>query len=264
MAASVSVFSIVDGVVMRPLPYRDPDRLVILRAVSISPPYDSNGSISYADFDQFTAKARSFEDLAITYRTGWSAVTLTGGNEPEKVQGAFVSPNLFGMFGRSPKVGRTFTAEENRRGERVVVLSEALSILRFGSGEQAIGRDLEIGGVNWRVIGVVRFSRSFPERPALGAGSFPSRVERHGRGESSAASKMGRYGAVEGRDDTDVGADGSGRHREPVEGGAAGISQGSPATGPVARALHRQRAESILGIVQRGRSPAADRLRQRG
>lgn len=155
MAASVSVFSIVDGVVMRPLPYRDPERLVILRAVSTSPPYDSNGSISYADFDQFTAKARSFEDLAITYRTGWSAVTLTGGSEPEKVQGAFVSPNLFGMFGRSPKVGRTFTAEENRRGERVVVLSEALSILRFGSGEQAIGRDLEIGGVNWRVIGVM-------------------------------------------------------------------------------------------------------------
>lgn len=155
VAASVSIFSLVDGVALRPLPYRDPQRLFALTSFASRPPFDANGSLSYHDFQQIKADARSFTDVAVTYRTGWSRVTLTGGAEPIFVQGAFVSPNLFGLFGRKPMLGRTFSDEENRRAERVVVISRALWSQRFGSSRDAIGRDLEIGHARWRVIGVM-------------------------------------------------------------------------------------------------------------
>jgi putative ABC transport system permease protein len=71
------------------------------------------------------------------------------------MQGAFVSPNLFAMFGRSPLLGRTFTNQENMRAERVVVISEGLWARLFGSSPQAIGQDLVIGRDRWKVIGVM-------------------------------------------------------------------------------------------------------------
>jgi predicted permease len=152
---SISIFSLVDGVLTRPLPYREPQRLVALTTVATKPPFSSNGSLSYNDFLALRAKSRSFSDLAITYRTGWSHVVLTGGDAPEGMQGAFVSPNLFAMAGRSPILGRTFSEEENLRGEHVVVLSAVLWAERFGSSPEAIGKFLEIGHVRWRVIGVM-------------------------------------------------------------------------------------------------------------
>jgi len=155
VASSVSVFSLVDGILLRPLPYRDPQPLVTLTAYATRPPFDSNGSISFNDFLQLKSKSNSFSDLAITFRTGWSRVTLTGGTAPTPTQGAFVSPNLFAMLGRSPVLGRTFTAEENLRAERVVVISQALWAERFGSSPQVLARDLEIDHVRWRVIGVM-------------------------------------------------------------------------------------------------------------
>ncbi len=154
-ATSSALFSIVDAVLLRPLPYRDAGRLVSLTAFAADPKFDSNGSLSYSDFEQLKARARSFEDLAITYRTGWSLVTLTGGNEPQRIQGAFVSPNLFGLLARTPVIGRTFTVDEDRRGDRLVVLNEALAMVRYGSATAAIGKDLEIGGAKWRVIGIM-------------------------------------------------------------------------------------------------------------
>lgn len=123
IAASVSMFSLVDGVLLSPLPYREPHRIVTLTSYAPKPPFESNGSLSYNDFQQIRAKARLLTDVAVTYRTGWSLVTLTGGTEPVSMQGAFVSPNLFTLFGRTPLLGRTFTEAENRRAERVVVIS---------------------------------------------------------------------------------------------------------------------------------------------
>jgi predicted permease len=155
IASAVAFFSLVDGVLLRPLPYRKPERLVMLTSYAPKPPFESNGSISYNDFQQLKAKAALFEDLAVTFRTGWSRVTLTGGREPVVMQGAFVSPDLFDMLGRTPLIGRTFTNEENQHAERVVVISQALWAQRFGSSEAAIGQDLEFGHRRWRVIGVM-------------------------------------------------------------------------------------------------------------
>src|SRR5262245_9975886 len=154
VAASVAVFSLTDGVLLRPLPYRDPERLVALEAFTTKPPFDSSGSLSYVDFEELRTNSRSLQEVAATYRTGWSRVTLTVGESPEAMQVAFVTPNFFSLFGCSPLLGRLFTPEENRRRERVVVLGRSLAAARFGSPEQAVGRDLEIGRSQWRVIGV--------------------------------------------------------------------------------------------------------------
>lgn len=155
IAASVSIFSLVDGILLRPLPYVNPQRLVALTTYAVTPPFDSNGSLSYHDFQELSAKCHSFSGLAVTYRTGWSRVTLTSGAEPVAMQGAFVSPNLFATFGRTPILGRTFTPEENLRGERVVVISETLWAQRFGSSPSVLGQALEIGHTRWQVIGVM-------------------------------------------------------------------------------------------------------------
>ena len=162
IAMCVSVFSLVDGVLLRPLPYTNPQRLVALTAIAVRPPFSSNGSVSYRDHQRLKADEKSFEDIAITFRRGWSVVRVTDGSIPVYLQGAFVSPNLFAMFGREPLIGRTFTADENRRAERIVVIAEALWRDRFGSSADAIGRDLEIGGAKWRVIGVMPASFRVP------------------------------------------------------------------------------------------------------
>jgi len=155
IASSVAIFSLVDGILMRPLPYADPQRLVTLTSYAPQPPFDSNGSLSYNDFERFQASARSFSDVACTFRTGWSRVTLNSGSEPVTIQGAFVSPNLFTMFARRPLIGRIFTPEENRQAERVVVISEGLWAQQFGYSPQAVGQDLVLGRDRWRVIGVM-------------------------------------------------------------------------------------------------------------
>ena len=155
IAAAVSVFSFVDGILLRPLPYRDPSRLVMLSSYAPKPPFASNGSLSYTDFEHFESHSRSFEDIAATFRQGWSEVTLTGGSEPVKAQGAFTTPNLFSLFGRSPILGRTFTVQENLRKERVVVISEALWRARYASSPKVLGATLELGGVSWSIIGVM-------------------------------------------------------------------------------------------------------------
>jgi predicted permease len=155
IGASVSVFSLVDGVVLRPLPYPDAGQLVALRAVATKPPFDSNGSVTYADFQQFQAQAHSFADIAVTYRSGFGQVVLTAGAERERVRGGFVSPNFFAMFGRTPTLGRLFSPEENQRGERVLVIGERLAARRFGSPDAALGRDLQMDGATWRIVGVM-------------------------------------------------------------------------------------------------------------
>lgn len=115
--------------------------------------------MSYNDYRHFLRNSRSFSDLAATYRTGWSRVTsslnVSGGLELVRMQGAFVTPNLFALFGRSPLLGRTFREEENRRADRVVVISYALRTGRFASSPNALGQDIDIDHGKWRIIGVM-------------------------------------------------------------------------------------------------------------
>ena len=161
IGATTSVFSVVDPVLLRPLPYRDPSRLVSLQPVERN---DPSPGTSLIEFEQWRA-AKSLRDLSIFYRNfGVSRVTLTGAAEPESVQAGFTSANLFPLLGVAPAVGRAFTLEEERRGEAVAILSDALFERRFARSTLALEKTIEIEGRSFRVIGVMPAGFDFPAK----------------------------------------------------------------------------------------------------
>ncbi len=174
IGANAAVFSVLHAVLLRPLPYWDPEQLTMLWVTDSRPRSwaVTDGSTSYRDFLEWRRQAHTFEDLAIFYKRGWSVVTLTG-EEPEKVQGAFVSTNLFTLMGVQPLLGHAFTEEDLQHRERVVILSHGLWQSRFGGSLEALGHDIYIDGKPWRVVGVMPPQFRFP----FLAGNWENRVE---------------------------------------------------------------------------------------
>jgi len=161
IAANTSIFSVIEAVVLRPLPYRNPTRLVLL-----ADPEDlEDGGLLYRDFAALKFETLAFQDVAAYYRdSGVSRVTLTGAGEPKSAQGGFVTANLFPLLGIPPILGRIFTAEEEMRRDHVVILSQGLWLRQFGGSPDAIGKALEIDGVSFQVIGVMPEEFRFPAR----------------------------------------------------------------------------------------------------
>ncbi len=139
--AITAIFSVVNAVLMRPLPYRDPDRLVLVpNATGI-------------DFQRWRDQSKAFESMAAF---GFGAVDLKGSGEPERVAIAWVSADLFATLGVAPALGRAFSPEEDRvGGAPVVVLSDSLWRRRFGSDPQVIGRALTLDNQSRTVIGIM-------------------------------------------------------------------------------------------------------------
>jgi predicted permease len=159
IGANTAIFSVIEAVLLRPLPYRDPSHLVLLTDAKDP----DEGGILYRDFEVWKSQNRSFADMGVYYRdSGWSRVTLTGGNEPASVQGAFVSANFFSVLGVSPILGRSFTTGEEARRERVILLSHHLWVSRFGSSPDVVGQMLQVNGANFQIIGVMPASFQFP------------------------------------------------------------------------------------------------------
>src|SRR5882724_8182426 len=174
IGANAAVFNILHAVLLRPLPFRNPEQLTML-SVTDSRPHNfavTDGSTNYRDFVEWRCQTHAFEDLAIFYKRGWSIVTLTG-EEPEKVQGAFVSTNLFTLMGIQPLLGHAFTEEDLQHRERVVILSHGLWQSRFGGSLEALGHDIYIDDKPWRVVGVMPPQFRFP----FLAGTWENRVE---------------------------------------------------------------------------------------
>ena len=159
IGATTSMFSVVNGVLIRPLPYHDPERLVMLWTDDVSHNIHEEG-VSYVNFEDWRTRGRSFEDMAICSRQIFA--TITDGPEPEEVQPAVVSANLFSVLGVRPLLGRTFSPQEVEDGERVVILSHGFWQRRFGGSPNALGQSVEISGTPWRVIGVMPASFQFP------------------------------------------------------------------------------------------------------
>ncbi len=162
IGANTAIYSVVHAVLLRPFPYKDPERLMMLQETDARQNVGHDGSTSYRNFELWKAQSRTFEDMTIFYKPGWGVQTLTAGGEPEKVQGAFVAANFFTMLGVAPVFGRTISPEEVEHRERVAVLSDGLWQRRFGGSPQAVGMNLEIEGAKWRVIGVMPPRFQFP------------------------------------------------------------------------------------------------------
>jgi putative ABC transport system permease protein len=162
IGATTTVFTAVNTVLLRPLPYAEPDRLVLLaalsqRAVAIA--------LSPRDFYDMTAAMPSVASSAAFTK---EQVTLTGGAEPERVDSVPVTSSFFDVLGAPLARGRGFTREEGEDGnQRVVVMSHRLWQRRFGGDERTVGREIMIDGRPYRVVGVAAPSLSYPDRPDL-------------------------------------------------------------------------------------------------
>jgi len=155
------MFSFVHGMLLRPLPYPDPDRIV--RVLERQPSGGLNGAstLNYLDWKNQNAV---FEHMAA--EAGWSA-TLSGGNEPVLIRGARVSADYFDIFGVRPALGRTFLPGEDSLGkDHVVLLSHALWERRFGSDAALVGRDIRLDGEPYTVVGILQENGPFDRAAA--------------------------------------------------------------------------------------------------
>jgi putative ABC transport system permease protein len=150
MGANTAMFSFVNGLLLRPLPYPDSDGIV--RVLERLPSGGLNG-VSTLNYLDWAGQNRVFE--AVAAEAGWSA-TVTGRGEPLFVRGAQVSARYFDIFGVSAAMGRTFTPDEDRPGrDRVVLVSHAFWEARFGSDPGLVGRAIEVDGEPFTVVGVL-------------------------------------------------------------------------------------------------------------
>jgi predicted permease len=159
IGANTAVYSIIQAALLHPLPYHDPNRLALL-ADKQDP---QEGGVLYRDYETWRKHTSSFIGIAAYYRdSGWSRVTLTGGQEPQSFQGAYVTANFFSLLGVAPRLGRTFTIAEENRHERVIVLSYGLWKRQFGGSPDVVGQDLHIDGIASKIIGVMPETFQFP------------------------------------------------------------------------------------------------------
>jgi putative ABC transport system permease protein len=167
IGANTAIFSVVNAVLLRSLPYRDPDRLVAAsyyRGVA--------GDYAWvADFQAWRDQAKAFEQIA-AYRT--DDTDLTGNGEPERVTAGTVSASLFTTLGVAPALGRDFTPEDDTDGSApVVILSDGLWRRRFGGDPQALGKAVTLRGQSLTVIGIMPPGFRFPGEVELWAPLAP-------------------------------------------------------------------------------------------
>ncbi|MGC2466468.1 MAG: ABC transporter permease [Candidatus Acidiferrum sp.] len=149
IGANTAIFSVVNGVLLRPLPFRDPSRLVLIAEKSSFPVI----STSYENYMDWRDQSHSFESMEAT-RGG--AITLTGAGEPERLNVQMATAGLFPMLGINPHIGRTFLPEEDRAGGApVVLLSYGLWQRRFGGSQDIIGKAINLDSQPYTVVGVL-------------------------------------------------------------------------------------------------------------
>jgi putative ABC transport system permease protein len=160
IAANTAIFSVVNGVLLQPLPYPDSDRLVALRDSNLSKQPDSQ--VAPGNFAEWQKQTTVFSALE-AYRT--VSYNLTGEGAPERLLAGRVSVGMFKMLGAQPILGRDFLAEEEQVGhEKVVIIGESLWRRRFGSETSVIGKALKISGESFTVVGVMPSTFRLPDQ----------------------------------------------------------------------------------------------------
>jgi len=162
IGANTAMFSVVNAVLLRPLPYEESDRLVFLSERS---QVLEGMSISYPNFLDWRQQNSAFENIGVYRRQSYN---LTGSGEPERLQGGMVSADLFAALRVSAARGRVFTNEEDQHGATpVVVLSHALWQRRFGGDPNILDQTLTMDGRQFTVIGIMPPDFLFPSRVEL-------------------------------------------------------------------------------------------------
>jgi putative ABC transport system permease protein len=162
IGANTAIFSVVNTVLLKPLAFPDPDRIV---TPMTSTAQGSFAAASVPKYNTWRRQTQVLEDIA-AYDTGGPGLNLSGGDRPEQIKGIHVSYEFFHLFGARAMFGRTFTAAEDRpRGGNVIVLSSGLWQRRFGSDPGMVGKTLTLGGEAYTIIGVLAPGFTFDPQP---------------------------------------------------------------------------------------------------
>jgi len=159
MGATTAMFSLIDSVLLKPLPFREPDRLTMVWGVSarLNLPRVEASPLNYVDWQK---QVQAFESLA-AYVNAY--VNLTGGGTPERLQSAMVTPNLFQTLGVDPLIGRWFVTPDGSPGRTAVaILSYGLWQRRFGGNRGIVGQAIRLDGEPYVVVGVMPRGFQFP------------------------------------------------------------------------------------------------------
>jgi putative ABC transport system permease protein len=181
IGANTAIFSVVNAVLLRALPYHKPDQLVALSTISGAGDRDG---LSVPEAEDFRAQMSSFEDLAF-FQT--QSVNVTGGERPDRVRGAFVSANYFRFFNLNPIIGRTFSDGEDRQGgAKLAIVNEKMWRERLHGDANLADKKLILNGEPYSVIGVVSAKFKHPFDPDvelwMPVANFPgNKNERDGR-----------------------------------------------------------------------------------
>ena len=159
IGANTAIFSVVNTVLLRPLPFKEPDRLVRLWE-SNSPNNLAYFSVAYLTFLDWRNQNQVFSEMGAYREDGFN---LFAGSEPKRISGARVTSDFFSVLGIQPALGRAFLpAEDAPGGERVVVLSHGLWQRSFGGDPQLVGRQVSINGQSYTVIGIMPAGFQYP------------------------------------------------------------------------------------------------------
>src|SRR5262245_30813017 len=158
IGANTAIFSVVNAVLLRPLPYAEPERMVALWESNKQRSVDRN-AISYPNFFDWRAQSKSFERMA-SYYTNYMA--LTGVAAPVNLRSAVVSPDLFATLGVRPQLGRWFVGEEEKPGIRAAIINHGLWQRQFGGDPNIVGRAVTLNDKPFNVVGVMPAGFQFP------------------------------------------------------------------------------------------------------
>ncbi|HEY3741068.1 MAG TPA: ABC transporter permease, partial [Bryobacteraceae bacterium] len=164
IGANTAIFSVVNSVLLKPLPFPDADRIV--QMMNSTPRGNFQGA-SITKYNAWRTQTSALEDVA-AYDFGGPGINVGGGDRPEQAKGIHVSYEFFRLFGVPIRIGRAFTQEEDRpNGGKVVLISDGLWHRRYGADPNVIGKPILLGGDSYSIIGVVGPAFDFNPTPDL-------------------------------------------------------------------------------------------------
>ena len=280
IAANVAVFSLVNGLFLRPFPFPNPDRLVFINTAAPKWNLEYVG-INYPDFDCWHKDQKLFDAIA-TYES--SNFNLAHSSGAERVSGLEITYDFFKVLAVEPLLGRSFTPEEDKpKAAPVVILGEALWKERFGADRDVVGRSVRLDGTARTIVGVMPHAASFPDDVRLWVPRAGSPVQavsellrkRHRADETRADARTGRR-RDQARAPADLGRVRQGPHRHAIRAAAArpvrsrlpwrGEDRRRGRRGPSAHCVRQRRggdARACAGATPRNGHPPRPRIEPR-
>src|SRR5215204_4788191 len=156
IGANTAIFSVLNAVVLRPLPYSDPDRLVMVWETIAG---NDKRSAAPGNFTDWRSQNTTFSDMAATF---YGNFNLTGDGKPERINGSTVTSDLMRMLGVQAQLGRTYQPDDDQQDRRLVIISDGLWQRRFGSDGGVVGRNITIDDTSYNIIGVMPAGFKYP------------------------------------------------------------------------------------------------------